>query len=194
MNWDVGAVVTSKRHSARFYASAAAAATAGGNSGKYHYDMYVYKYYIRVHHDWQVSSAKRIRLISKPPVPVLLVFIPAVYVALTSLGTRARTLADDTLLLLLLLRNWLEKVFWKPVKLSVNCMYTYIYIILYGLPAYGEQSALFAKENNIIARLCGCGVRCLLRGAAQPPSAAYVIFDLYVNTNILYVRYICRTT
>lgn len=131
MNWHVGAVVTSKRHSARFYANAAAAATAGGNSGKYHYDMYVYKYYIRVHHDWQVSSAKRIRLISKPPVPVLLVFIPAVYVALTSLGTRARTLADDTLLLLLLLRNWLEKVFWKPVKLSVNCMYTYIYILYY---------------------------------------------------------------
>jgi len=153
------AMVTSKRHSKRFYTQQRQQQPV--INGKYHYDVrmmvYIYmiyiiymcvcgcvcvhKYYIRVHHDWQVSSAKRIRLISKPPVPILLVFTPVTDL-IASHGTRSRTLADDTLLLLLLLlllRNWLEKVFWKPVKLSVYCMYV--------------RTALFAKENNIVVRL-----------------------------------------
>lgn len=139
--------------------------------------IYIHKYYIRVHHDWQVSSAKRIRLISKPPVPILLVFTP-VRDLIASLGTRARTLADDTLLLLLLLlRNWLEKVFWKPVKLSVYCIYIYIYIRTYGVICQREQ---YHRSALGAASVVYCVVQTCL----------YIIFDLYILIQIYYNMYI----
>lgn len=194
-------MTTSKRHSERVF-TRGDSNSRWYNSGKYHYDLCIYGVYAMYIYILHTCTSRltgfigeRILLILKPPVPVLLVFIPAICVALARLSGHAPAPSPTIryYYYYYYVTDW-KKYFESPSNCqSTVRIHIYIYI-LYGLPAYGEQSALFAKENNIIA-IGSVGAESVVYCAErQPLSAVHIIFDLYVNTNILYVRYSCRTT
>lgn len=128
--------------------------------------IFIYNTYIYINITYvyiTIDRFHRIRLISKPPVPILLVFIPQSGHSRLS-GHAAASPSPTKRYYYYYVTDW-KKYFESPS----NCQSTvciYVYILTFG----GLQSALFAKENNIIARVW---VRCVLRAANE--SCAYNI-------------------